>query len=275
MTSLVADKNKHQWFTPTWAGQILFREHFGDMGADDLVIEPTCGIGTFLNAIPKHVPALGVEMDPVLAEIARRSTGRTVLTGDFTKVDLEGRLPTAVVGNPPFDMEVIDSIFDRCFDLLPFGGKVGFIMPTYAFQTASRVVRYAQRWNIEQEMIPRNLFKNMEKSLCFAVLTKDTTGRMRGFSLYRELHDVNSMKPWVVEELNTGRSPWKGVVMRAVEEMGGQARLKDIYDLVAPKRPTGNNWWQAKVRQTLARSGAFERVGAGEYRIAEVGSVAA
>jgi site-specific DNA-methyltransferase (adenine-specific) len=275
MTSLVADKNKHQWFTPTWAGQVLFREHFSELGADDLVVEPTCGIGTFLKAIPDDVPALGVEMDPVLADIARRSTGRAVLTGDFTKVDLGERRPTAVVGNPPFDMDVIDAIFDRCFDLLPYGGKVGFVMPAYAFQTASRVVRYARRWSLDQDMIPRNLFKNMEKPLCFAVLTKDSVGRMRGFSLYRELHDVNSMKSWVVDELNTGRAPWKGVVMRAMEEMGGRARLQDIYEMVAPKRPTGNNWWRAKVRQTLTRSGAFERVGEGEYRIADDQKIAA
>lgn len=268
MSKLVGNKDLHQWFTPTWAGQILFREHFGHLTESDLVMEPTCGIGTFLNAIPTHVPAFGVEMDPVLADIARRSSGRDVLTGDVTKVDLGDRQPTAVLGNPPFNMEVIDAIFDRCFDILPYGGKVGFIMPNYAFQTASRVVRYAQRWSLEQEMIPRNIFKNMEKSLCFAVLTKDTNGRMKGFSLYRELNDVNSMKNWVVDELSTGKSPWKGVVLRAVEEMGGRAKLKDIYAVVAPKRPTDNNWWRAKVRQTLTRSGAFERVGESEYKIA-------
>lgn len=268
MNKLVGNKDLHQWFTPTWAGQILFNEHFGDLGEDDLVMEPTCGIGTFLKAIPDNIPAFGVEMDPVLADIARKASGRDILTGDFTKVDLEGRRPTAVIGNPPFDMNVIDSIFDRCYDLLPYGGKVGFIMPNYAFQTASRVVRYAQRWSLEQSMIPRNIFKNMEKSLCFAVLTKDSVGRMKGFSLYREMHDVNSMQKWVVDELSTGKSPWKSVVMRAVEEMGGRATLKDIYAVVAPKRPTDNNWWREKVRQTLTRSGAFKRVGASEYQIA-------
>jgi site-specific DNA-methyltransferase (adenine-specific) len=233
MTALVADKDKHQWFTPTWAGQILFREHFSDLGGDDLVIEPTCGIGTFLNAVPRDIPAIGVEIDPVLASIARRSTGREVLTGDFTEMDFDGRRPTAVIGNPPF------------------------------------VVKYARRWSLEQDMIPRNLFKEMQKPLCFAVLTKDSGGRMRGFSLYRELHDVNSMKSWVVDELSAGRSPWKTVVAQAIEDLGGRAKLQDIYAAVAPRRPTGNNWWQAKVRQTLARSGAFTRVGESEYMVAQ------
>ncbi len=268
MTALVADKDKHQWFTPTWAGQILFREHFSDLGGEDLVIEPTCGIGTFLNAVPRDIPALGVEIDPVLASIARRATGREVLTGDFTDLDFDGRRPTAVIGNPPFDLEIIDRIFDRCYNLLPYGGRVGFIMPAYAFQTASRAVKYARRWSLEQDMIPRNLFKEMQKPLCFAVLTKDSGGRMRGFSLYRELHDVNSMKSWVVDELSTGRAPWKAVVARAIEDLGGRAKLQDIYAAVAPRRPTGNNWWRAKIRQTLTRSGAFTRVGESEYIVA-------
>jgi site-specific DNA-methyltransferase (adenine-specific) len=183
-------------------------------------------------------------------------------------MDLGDRRPTAVIGNPPFDLDVVDAIFDRCFDLLPYGGRVGFIMPAYAFQTASRVVKYARRWSFEQDMIPRNLFKEMQKPLCFAVLTKDSGGRMRGFSLYRELHDVNSMKSWVVDELSAGRSPWKTVVARAIEGLGGRAKLQDIYAVVAPRRPTGNNWWQAKIRQTLRRSGAFTRVGESEYSLA-------
>jgi Dimethyladenosine transferase (rRNA methylation) len=275
MNGLVADKDRHQWFTPTWAGQILFREHFSDLGSDDLVLEPTCGIGTFLNAVPRHIPAVGIEIDPVLAGIARRATGREIIEGDFRSADLGGRTPTAVIGNPPFDLDIIDAIFDRCHDLLPYGGKVGFIMPAYAFQTASRVVKYARRWSLEQDMLPRNIFKEMQKPICFAVLTKDGGGRMRGFSLYRELHDVNSMKSWVVDELSTAKAPWKTVVARAIEELGGRAKLQDIYNAVAPRRPTGNNWWQAKVRQTLTRSGAFTRVGTSEYEIARQPMLAA
>lgn len=268
MKAMTADKDKHQWFTPTWAGQVLFREHFSGLGKDDLVLEPTCGIGTFLNAVPRDIPAFGIEIDPVLARIARGSTGREILEGDFTKIDLEERKPTAVIGNPPFDLDVIDAIFDRCHDLLPYGGKVGFIMPAYAFQTASRVVRYARRWSLEQDMLPRNIFKEMQKPICFAVLTKDGGGRMRGFSLYQELHDVNSMNRWVVDELSTGKAPWKAVVSKAIEELGGRAKLQEIYEVVGPRRPTGNNWWRAKVRQTLTRSGAFTRVGTSEYEIA-------
>src|SRR5690606_9817554 len=155
------------WFTPTWAAELLVAAHFPDLGPGDVVAEPTCGIGTFLKAIPRHVPAYGVEIDPDLAEQARRTTGRQVVAGDFTSVELPSR-PTAVIGNPPFDLKVVDAILARCHDLLPENGKAGFILPAYAFQTASRLVEYRRKWSVRQEMIPRNLFRNMMKPLCFA-----------------------------------------------------------------------------------------------------------
>jgi site-specific DNA-methyltransferase (adenine-specific) len=267
MIELVGDKDKHQWFTPVWAAEMLVQAHFGHLGADDFVVEPTAGVGNFLKAIPADVRAIGVELDPELAAAAQSATGRPVISGDFTTVTLPER-PTAVVGNPPFDLELIDMILDRCHDLLPNGGKAGFILPSYAFQTASRLVNYARRWSVEQEMIPRNLFKNMMKPLCFAVFAKDGLGTLRGFSLYRELHDVNGMSKWASSELNTSKSPWKSIVTRAVSDMGGEATLADIYDAIEPRRPTENKWWQAKVRQTLGRSGAFKRVGESRWALA-------
>jgi len=44
---------------------------------------------------------------------------------------------------------------------------------------------------------------------------------------------------------------------------------------VAPRRPTDNKWWQAKVRQTLNRSGAFKRVGDARWALAEAPATAA
>lgn len=268
MQELVADKDKHQWFTPTWAAVSLIEAHFPELSERDVVAEPTCGTGTFLKAVPAHVPAFGVEIDAALAETARRETGRTVVTGDFVTADLPER-PTAIIGNPPFDLEIIDAILDRCHELLPDNGKAGFILPAYAFQTASRIVGYRRKWSLRQEMIPRNLFRNMMKPLCFAVFRKDGLGELHGFALYSELHDVNSMPPETARALSTSATPWKTVVARAVAEMGGQATLEDIYAAVEPKRPTGNGWWRAKVRQTLGRSGAFTRVSPATWALSD------
>jgi len=260
MKELVADKDRHQWFTPTWAAELLIASHFPELGEGDVVAEPTCGIGTFLKAVPAHVPAYGVEIDPGLAEEARATSGRQVVTGDFTSVALPAR-PTAVIGNPPFDLDVIDSILDRCHGLLPENGKVGFILPAYAFQTASRIVEYRRKWSIRQEMIPRNLFKNMMKPLCFAVFRKDRLGRLDGFALYSELHDVNSMPKDGALALSTMSSPWEAALAGCLLGRGGPASEEALLAALEPMRPSGDPWWREKATQALRSSPRFRHDG--------------
>ena len=81
-------KELGQYFTPVWAAEQLVDTFFGDLRAGDLAIEPTCGDGRFLQVLPSHVRAIGVEIDPVHAQDARIRTGREVFTGDFSSVDL-------------------------------------------------------------------------------------------------------------------------------------------------------------------------------------------
>lgn len=76
-------KRLGQYPTPAWVAAALVREHFSDLGKDDVVCDPSAGPGRFLQAIPDDVYALGVELDPELAEQARELTGRTIITGDF------------------------------------------------------------------------------------------------------------------------------------------------------------------------------------------------
>jgi predicted RNA methylase len=84
--------------TPTWAAEQLVEHYYSDLSASDLVLEPSCGEGHFLDAIPRHVPAVGVELDAGRAAIARR-TGREVLVGDVLQMDL-GCTPTSSSGIP-------------------------------------------------------------------------------------------------------------------------------------------------------------------------------
>jgi site-specific DNA-methyltransferase (adenine-specific) len=267
MAALVGDRDRHQWFTPAWAAQALVEAHFGNLTDRDVVMEPTCGTGNFLAAIPPHVRAFGIELDGALAQAARELTGRDVVCGDVLTAEFPED-PTAVVGNPPFDLDIVDALLDRCHRVLPQGGRVGLILPAYAFQTASRVVGYARRWSLAQDMIPRNIFPGMSKPLTFAVFSKDGLGTTKGFALYRELDDVRGMHKWVADELDNSAAPWPAVVKRALRELGGEAPLEDIYAAVAPRRPTQNRWWRAKVRQTLGRSDGFERVGQGRWALA-------
>lgn len=240
-----------QWMTPEWIAERLVEVYFGDLSMFDRVIEPSCGTGAFLGAIPDAVPAIGVEIDPQLAAIARASTGRQVIVGDFATADLP--TATTIIGNPPFKLSTIQAFLTRAFDLLPDGGRVGLILPAYTFQTSTTTMRMAQRWHIAQEAMPREFFPRISVPVCFARFTKGRRGLI-GFALYHEAVAVRAFDRRYRELLAQGeRSAWAAVTRAAMEQLGGEADLADLYRQIEGNRPTGNRFWHAKVRQQVQR----------------------
>lgn len=260
-------KNFGQYPTPVWVAEALVERHFGNLDSDDCVIDPGCGPGAFLSAIPEHVPAIGVEIDATVAKEAERNTGRRIIVSDFQTVQLDVQ-PTLVLGNPPFQMALIDGFLERSYALLPEGGRVGFILPAYAFQTAARVAGYAERWSLMQEMIPRNIYPGLSLPLVFAVFSKDRRRTLVGFALYREAADVLGMPQPYRGTINAGAGPvWKEAVGAALRALGGEACLQDIYREIGGIRPTRTKFWQEKIRQTLRRyADHFISVAPGRYR---------
>ena len=258
-------KDLGQYFTPAWAAERLVECFFDDLRAGDVVCEPSCGDGRFLQVFPEDLEAFGVEIDPVHAAAARRRTGREVITGDFRTAALpvaDGEVD-AVIGNPPYKMGIVDGMLDRAHRLLGPRGRIGFVLPAYTFQTPSRVLRYAEDWRLEVTSIPRTLFPGIKLPLVFAQFKKE--GRQWvGLALYEEAEDV-AHSP-AAETLRSGSgSVWKEAVFDAIEALGGEADLSEIYAALAPRRPTGTQWWREKVRQVAAR--ALERTGPGRYAL--------
>lgn len=254
-----------QYMTPDWAALELVDRYFGDLRGSDAVVEPACGRGAFLRALPDYVPAVGVEIDPALAGEARRRSGRRVIVGDFRMVDLP-LAPTVVLGNPPFRKRTVDDFLERAWNLLPDDGRVGFILPAFVLQTASTIDALAQRWSIRQDMLPRNLFQRLSHPLCFALLTKGRERGLIGFALYHELAAVNRLQARYRALLAEGEgSVWAAVVRAALEALGGTADLPRLYREIEGHRPTSNAFWQAKVRQTLQRIAV--RVGEGVWQL--------
>lgn len=242
-----------QYMTPDWAAAELVERHFSDLKPGERVIEPSCGRGAFLRALPEHVEVWGVEVDPALAAEARRLSGRQVIVGDFRMVDLPF-VPRAVVGNPPFTTRTVLEFLDRAWNLMEDDGRVGFILPAYTFQTASTVVSIAERWRVQAEFLPRDLFPRLSHPLCFALLRKGVERGLVGFALYHELMAVKRVRDRYRELLQEGeRSVWAAVTRAALEALGGCADLQQIYREIEGHRPTANAFWQAKVRQQLQR----------------------
>lgn len=254
-----------QYMTPMWVAEALIKRHYPELDSNDCVFEMTCGTGAFLAAIPEHVPALGVEIDPVLADIARRNTGRRVITGDFRQVKFDLR-PTAIVGNPPFTMDLVTDLLDSAQRMLPENGRVGLILPASALQTPSRVCRYSDDWSLQAEMLPRTIFRGLQYPLSFVLFTKDRRRAMVGMALYQETNEIAAMPERVRDLLNLHPKTWIEVVRDALDRMGGRGSLQDIYSAVEPNRPTGNPAWKEKVRQVLRAH--FTPVARAEYALA-------
>ncbi|MBI6883058.1 class I SAM-dependent methyltransferase [Pseudomonas putida] len=251
-----------QYFTAAWVAEALVRKHFSGLTSNDLVCEPMCGPGRFLEPIPSHVPAFGIELDPVQAQIARERTGRQIITGDIRDIDIPGR-PTVFLGNPPFKTALFDTFLEKARLSMDTAGRVGMILPAYFFQTASRVSRYSDQWSLYQEMIPRNIYPGLEKPLCFAIFTKDQRRLLIGFSLFHEQAFIDQLPTDVQEALVEGPSTWPSLVLQAIDEHGGEAGLGQIYEYVSNRRPTSNPHWKEQVRKICQLRA--QRTGRGRY----------
>jgi adenine-specific DNA-methyltransferase len=255
----------NQYFTPLWADEALVERYFARLGADDMVIEPSCGEGAFLAAIPANVPVVGVELDPVLANTARRLTGRDVVTGDFRTVPLKLQ-PTAIIGNPPFTAKVFQGFLDRAHGMLPDGAVAGFILPAYMLKHASVVEQYRTRWSLQAEQLPVDLFPSLSKPLLFCLFRKDRQRALIGLALYEECAAVAQLHAHYQALLRrVSGSAWATAVAEALLHVGGEGDLEAIYRAMERRRPTSNQWWKEKVRQVLQER--FERRGPARYGI--------
>ncbi len=67
--------------------------------------------------------------------------------------------------------------------------------------------------------------------------------------------------------LEMNRVTWRALVQSAIQELGGQATLAQLYDILKGcKRAESVSDWKAKIRQTLRASG-FKRLKKGTYTL--------
>lgn len=242
-----------QWMTPEWAASELVERYFGDLTTSDLVIEPSCGTGAFLKAIPPAIPAIGVEIDPALAAAAGENTDREIIIGDFRTVPLPS-MPSVILGNPPYDVRLIEGFLKRAARLLPDTGRCGFLLPAYAMQTHRRIWRWHETWSMVAEIVPRRLFPRLSLPLVFVQFKKEKVRTLIGFALYKEAVEFDNLAAGAKLVLTDGkprRGVWRALVEQTLSTLGGKAALADIYRTIESRRPTTNPWWQAKIRQVL------------------------
>jgi site-specific DNA-methyltransferase (adenine-specific) len=241
---------KHDFYpTRHWLAQVIVESRFADLTTRDHVGDFGCGDGVFLDALPKGVRATGIELNPALAEKAR-AKGHDVIVGDFCTVDLPPTL-TAAIGNPPFNAELIDTLLARLAQRFEPGGRAGFVLPAYYFQTSHHVHKLRASWSIAVDLIPRDVFPGLSMPLTFSIFTRSLERRLFGLAFYDQVRDVLTMHAHVRNTLNTNPMTWKAVVREALDRRGGVATLTQLYDDIEPKRPSGNPWWRYQVRKVV------------------------
>lgn len=259
------EKSLSQYLTPPWASSLLVEQFFPELSATSFVLEPTCGEGSFLSALPECVPAIGVEIDPMLAERARENTGRTIHVADALEFTPECDV-SHVIGNIPFSTHFLDSLLEKALDYTQDSARVGLILSAHQMQTSSRVVRWAKNYSISSFMLPRDIYKGLSKPLVFGIFTKEVQRAMIGMALFFETAELKQLPKEIQRIFNSqGRgSVWGRVIEAALIACGGTASLQQIYRYVEPRRPTNNPKWQNQIRKVVRQH--FVPLGSGVYR---------
>lgn len=255
------DESLNQYFTPIWAAEQLLARYYPDLNSRDVVFDVGCGDGRFLMSLPDHVSAYGFELDSALAEQARMNSGRPVIEGCFTQTPFP-ETPTLCIGNPPYDMGAVNTFLSRAHEAMDYGGRCGFILPVYFFQTADTVLDYMRSWSLRYDLLPRNMFEGMSKPVMFAQFLKERTTASIGFFLYDETSDIQKLKKkYRVLFMGNQSSThlWGSVIDKALAALGGQAKLDDIYREIEGARPTATKHWKAQIRKVLQQF--YRRVG--------------
>ena len=137
----------------------------------------------------------------------------------------------------------------------------------------------SEQWSIEQELMPRNIFPRLSVPIVFSMFTKEARRRLFGFFLYREAAEISALsKParQVLERSGKGGSVWRQAVHAAFDLVAQDvAPLDALYRALEGRRPTENQHYQAKIRQTLQVYPEFESVDRGVWRRQRVRSAAA
>lgn len=255
------DELLNQYFTPVWAAEQIIARYYPNLTKADVVFDVGCGDGRFLMSLPGHVAAYGFELDSALAQQARINSNRPVFEGCFTETPFPEK-PTVCIGNPPYDMGLVNGFLSRAYETMDYGGKCGFILPVYFFQTADTVIEYMRSWSLSYDLLPRNMFEGMSKPVMFAQFLKERTAASVGFFLYDETSEIQKLKKkyrvmFMGNESSTHL--WGSVIDKALAALGGQASLQDIYLEIEGVRPTSTKHWKAQIRKVLQQF--YQRVG--------------
>lgn len=147
---------------------------FLDMQPGQRVLEPSCGTGNLIVALPTFVKVWAVEVDPEIAARCADRTGKThghtPIVGDFLDLALSspGVDIDAVTMNPPFAKSRDIAHVRAAFNLLRAGGRFAAIVSEGPFFRQDREATSFREWLespaveiVEIEKLPHGTFRDV------------------------------------------------------------------------------------------------------------------
>src|SRR3546814_11524667 len=96
-------------------------------------------------------------------------------------------------------------------------------------------MQWNERFALDVTTCPRSLFSRISMPVVWAKLIKTQRRTMIGLMLFAEQNAVENM-PKAVRRRLAGPGTWREAVQKALEAIGGQASLTDIYRAVADRK---------------------------------------
>jgi site-specific DNA-methyltransferase (adenine-specific) len=219
-----------------------------------------------LREIPGDVRAFGIELDATVAERARISSGRPVITGDALTVQLPKR-PTRLISNIPFRVSFLNRLLDRYYHVLEEGDNatITILVPVFALQSSTRVSKYIERFSLRCDVIPRDIFPGLPLPLAIASFTKSRDRWLAGVAFFTEVAEQKRFPREIRDLMDRAQTNvWVAVIMRALEHLGGRGSVDEVTRYVSGYRPTRTEHWREAIRKHIR---SFPREARGVYTL--------
>jgi type I restriction enzyme M protein len=241
-----------QFFTPEIVAKCMFELAGARKGQS--AIDPSCGDGSFLRAVPAGVEIKGAEIDPVYADIARKLVGEgAFFPGDALSslVPVWGEFDLAI-GNPPFSAQArlerrLDTLkhYDlaagrksQCLEVLFLelflklvkpNGRLAIILPDGPL--SNRPFSNVRSWLLCRAQVeaiislPRGIFRGTaaKTNIIIAQKLPYAAEAYRGETALLECRDLNELKPLPLPEWRKVERRWSQVVLADVGDWRPEA----------------------------------------------------
>lgn len=137
---------------------------------DELVLEPSCGCGRFMDGIRKRgARVLGIEVDSTRAQIAK-DKGHKVLEMNFLETLPEAKFDRVIM-NPPFYGQHYMKHIEHAMKFLKAGGTITAILPATAAYDHGTLDKYNGTWQKAWRDLPVGAFKESGTNINTIVFT--------------------------------------------------------------------------------------------------------